>query len=221
MAFCEAIRAFCFIFNVRFKGKQMRVKYNRTSTIQQSGNRFTADTDKYDLTLLDKVSGKISCRDRPKFKELTKLIEAGKVSELVVEEFSRLGRCTSDVISTLAWLDEKGINVVIRNNGLQSRPNGIKNALWDMISSVMASIYTLELENIKERTAVGRAVYVQNGGKLGRPSGSLENDKSFLEKPKSIQIMKGIKKGLTMREISKLNSVSSSTIMKVKSLVVV
>jgi DNA invertase Pin-like site-specific DNA recombinase len=199
----------------------MRVKYNRTSTIQQSGNRFTADTDKYDLTLHDKISGKVSCSDRPKFKELTQLIEAGKVSELVVEEFSRLGRCTSDVISTLTWLDEKGINVVIRNNGLQSRPNGIKNPIWSMISSVMASIYTLELENIKERTAVGRMVYVQNGGILGRPVGTIENDKAFLDKPKSVQIIRGLKKGLTIREISKVNSVSSSTIMKVKSLMVI
>ncbi|MET3980187.1 hypothetical protein ABIB62_002472 [Mucilaginibacter sp. UYP25] len=60
--------------------------------------------------------------------------------------------------------------------------------------------------------------YQAIGGKLGRPSGSIENDKSFLEKPKSLQIMKGLRKGLTIREISKVNSVSSSTIMKVKSL---
>jgi DNA invertase Pin-like site-specific DNA recombinase len=196
----------------------MRVKYNRVSHFSQSGLRFTADTDKYDLTILEKVSGNILFRDRPKTKALIQLIETGQVTELVVEEFSRLGRNTGDVISTLTWLDEKGINVVIRNNGLQSRPNGIKNPIWSMISSVMASIYTLELENIKERTAVGRMVYVQNGGKLGRPSGSIENDKSFLEKPKSLQIMKGLRKGLTIREISKVNSVSSSTIMKVKSL---
>ena len=33
----------------------MKIKYNRVSTILQSGNRFEADTDTYDLTLLDKV----------------------------------------------------------------------------------------------------------------------------------------------------------------------
>ncbi len=199
----------------------MRVKYNRTSTIQQSGNRFTADTDKYDLTILEKVSGNILFKDRPKAKALIQLIETGQITELVVEEFSRLGRNTGDVISTLTWLDQKGVNVVVRNNGLQSRPNGIKNPIWNMISSVMASLYQMELENIKERTTVGRMVYVQNGGKLGRPNGSIENDKEFLEKPKSIQIIKGLKKGLTIREISKVNEVSSKTVMKVKSLVAV
>lgn len=37
----------------------MRVKYHRVSTIGQTGNRFLNDTDKYDLILLDKVSGNI------------------------------------------------------------------------------------------------------------------------------------------------------------------
>ena len=132
---------------------------------------------------------------------------------------SRIGRNTGDVIEVLCWLEEKGINVVVRNIGLQSRPNGIKNPIWNMISSVMASLYQMELENIKERTSVGRMVYVQNGGKLGRPGGSIENDKSFLEKPASLQIIKGLKKGLTVREIGKVAGVSTKTVMKVKALV--
>jgi DNA invertase Pin-like site-specific DNA recombinase len=197
----------------------MRIKYNRVSTINQSGNRFTADNDNYDLILLDKVSGRVSFKDRPKGQELTKLIEQGKVTELVCEEFSRLGRNVQDVLSVLNWLEEKSINVIIRNVGLQSRPNGISNPLWGLVSSVMASLYSMELENIRERTLVGRAVYVQQGGKLGRPSGSSENEKAFLEKPKSKEISKCLKKGLTIREVSKVAGVSTKTVMKVKSLV--
>jgi len=67
---------------------------------------------------LDKISGSVSFKNRPKSKELIKLIEEGKVSEIVVEEFSRLGRNTGDVIQTLKWLEEKEINVVVRNIGL-------------------------------------------------------------------------------------------------------
>ena len=196
----------------------MRVKYNRVSTLQQSGNRFTADNEKYDLVLLDKVSGSIAFKDRPKGTELTKLIDSGKVQEIVIEEFSRIGRNTGDVINVLSWLDEKEINVVVRNIGLQSRPNGVRNPIWNMISSVMASLYQMELENIKERTTVGRMVYIQNGGKLGRPNGSAENNRTFLEKSSSQQIIKGLKKGLTVREISKVAEVSTKTVMKVKNL---
>lgn len=194
----------------------MRIKYNRVSTLQQSGNRFTADNENYDLVLLDKVSGSVAFKDRPDGIKLTKLIEAGKVEEIVIEEFSRIGRNTGDVINVLSWLEEKEINVVIRNMGLQSRPNGVKNPIWKMISSVMSSLYEMELENIKERTTVGRMVYVQNGGTLGRPLGSSENDKLFLQKPASQQIIKGLKKGLTIREIGKISNSSTKTVMKVK-----
>jgi DNA invertase Pin-like site-specific DNA recombinase len=141
------------------------------------------------------------------------------VSHLVIEEFSRLGRNTGDVISTLEWLDQADVNVTVRNIGLQSRPNGQKNLIWKMISSVMSSLYEMELENIKERTAVGRLVYVQNGGKLGRPVKSVETDKDFLNKPKCIQVIKGLKKGLTIREVSKVCNVSTKTTMKVKNLI--
>jgi DNA invertase Pin-like site-specific DNA recombinase len=194
----------------------MRVKYNRVSTLQQSGDRFAQDADKYNLTLLDKVSGSISFKDRPKGKEVVQLVEEGNVSDLVVEEFSRLGRNTGDVIRTLEWLEEKKVNVHVLNIGLQSRPNGKKNPVWKMISSVMSSLYEMELENIKERTTMGRAVYVQRGGKLGRPEGSNESERQFLNKEKSRIILKYLNKNRTIREISKITSASNKTIIKVK-----
>ena len=196
----------------------MKIKYNRVSTLQQTGDRFSIDKDKYDLTLLDKVSGSVPFKERPKCKELIKLVEEGMVQELVVEEFSRLGRNTGDVIKTLEWLEEKEINVVVRNNGLQSRPNQKKNPVWKMISSVMSSLYEMELENIKERTSVGRKVYVQRGGVLGRPSGSIETETDFLKKEQTIKIIKSLKKGLTIREIGKIVDCSNKTVIKTKKL---
>lgn len=194
----------------------MKVKYNRVSTLQQSGNRFSIDEEKYDLTLLDKVSGSIPFKERPKGKEVVKLVEEEKITELVVEEFSRLGRNTGDVIKTLEWLEEHEVNVNIRNNGLQSRPNGKKNPIWKMISSVLSSVYEMELENIKERTLMGRAVYVSKGGILGRPEGSGESEKKFIEKEKSKEIVKYLNKRRTIREISKYTNTSNKTIIKVK-----
>ena len=194
----------------------MKVKYNRLSSLSQTGNRLTDDKTQYDLVLLDRISGSIKFKDRPKGQELTKLVEQGKISELWVEEFSRLGRNTGDVIKTLEWLDEMKVNVVVRNIGLQSRPNGQKNPIWKMISSVMSSLYEMELENIKERTMVGRKVYVQNGGRLGRPEGTKETEKDFLEKPQTKEIIKNLKKGLTIKDICKIVDCSNKTIIKTK-----
>ena len=77
---------------------KMKIKYNRTSTLKQTGQRFEADKESYDLILFDRISGSVPFRDRPKAKELVDLVESGKVSELHVAELSRLGRHTGDCI---------------------------------------------------------------------------------------------------------------------------
>ena len=194
----------------------MRIKYNRVSTIQQTGDRFTSDTEHYDLVLLDKVSGSVSFDEREQGKKLFNLIKEGKVSEVVVEELSRLGRNTGDCIRTLEKFEEFKVNVVIRNLGIQSRPQGRKNPIWKMISSVLSSMYEMELENIKERTSVGRQVYVQNGGVLGRPTGTSEGDKKFLDKPLTKKIIGKITEGRSVIEISKYLDCSSTTVVKTR-----
>jgi DNA invertase Pin-like site-specific DNA recombinase len=197
----------------------MKIKYNRTSTIQQNGLRFNMDKNNYDLVLFDKgVSGKVPFKEREQVKDyLIDLVENGKVSELVVEELSRLGRNTVDTLITLKWLDENEVNVIVLNMGnLQSRVDGNKNPIWNMITSVMSSIYELERENILERTEAGRKAYVQNGGKLGRKIGTSENRNDFLQKEKTKKIYSLLEKGKSVRDISSRLGVSSSTIVKVR-----
>lgn len=194
----------------------MKIKYNRVSHVSQSGNRFTEDNDTYDLVIMDKVSGSVSFKDRVGGKQVVELVENGSLKTLVSEEFSRLGRNTGDVIRTLEWLDENNVNVIIRNIGLQSRPNGQKNPIWKMISSVMSSLYDMELDNIKERTSMGLQVYVQNGGKLGRPVGTNQSENQFLQKEMTRQVLFYLKKGKTVREISNKLGCSNSTVIKTK-----
>lgn len=194
----------------------MKVKYNRVSTLNQSGNRFQADEDKYDIVILDKVSGTIPFSEREGGKEIFKHLNENKLHTLVIEELARMGRNTADVINTLSILDKGKVNVVVRNIGLQSRPNGKRNPVWKMITSVMSSIYEMELENIKERTHYGRMVYIKNGGKLGRPKGTKENIKTYLNKDKSKLIIRYLQKGYTVREIMGIMSCSPNTIKKVK-----
>jgi DNA invertase Pin-like site-specific DNA recombinase len=194
----------------------MKIKYNRVSSLGQSGDRFQTDETKYDKVLFDKVSGSVPFRERPKAKELVELVEKGRVNEVHLEEMSRIGRNTGDCIMILEWLEEHKVNVVVRNLGLQSRPLGKRNPIWKMISSVMVSMYELELEDIKTRTATGRQVYLQNGGILGRPLGSNESEKQFLDKSKTQTILKLLNKGRTTREISAITKCSYKTVLKAK-----
>ena len=196
----------------------MKIKYNRTSTLQQEGERFKLDKGEYDLTIFDKgVSGKIPFSEREGGKNLTRLVENGDVTEVVVEELSRLGRNTIDVLTTLKTFEDNEVNVVVRGMGnLQSKVNGKKNPIWNLITSVMSSLYELERENILERTDMGRKMYVMNGGKLGRKVGSVETRKDFLKKEKTQKIISLLEKGKSIRDISSRLGVSSTTVVKVR-----
>jgi DNA invertase Pin-like site-specific DNA recombinase len=196
----------------------MKVKYNRTSTIQQEGKRFDLDKNEYDLTLFDKgVSGKIPFSERTEGNKLTQLVNDGKVSEVVVEELSRLGRNTIDTLTTLKFFEDNGVNVIVKSMGnLQSMVNGKKNPIWNLITSVMSSLYELERENILERTEMGRKMYVMNGGKLGRKVGTTENRSDFLKKEKTQKIISLLEKGKSVRDISGRLGVSTKTVVKVR-----
>ena len=196
----------------------LKIKYNRTSTIQQEGERFKLDKDNYDLTLFDKgVSGKIPFSEREKGRELTQLVQNGEVNEVVVEELYRLGRNTIDTLTTLKFFEENGVNVVVKSMGnLQSMVNGKKNPIWNLITSVMSSLYELERENILERTEMGRKMYVMNGGKLGRKIGTTESRNDFLKKDRTQKIISLLDKGKSVRDISSRLGVSPKTIVKVR-----
>ena len=196
----------------------MRIKYNRTSTIQQEGERFKLDKEIYDMTIFDRgVSGKVKFSEREGGIKITQLISEGKVTEVVVEELSRLGRNTIDTLTTLKSFDDSGINVVVRGMGnLQSLVNGKKNPIWNLITSVMSSLYELERENILERTEMGRKMYVMNGGKLGRKVGTVESRDSFLQKDRTKKIFNLLEKGKSVRDISGRLGVSTKTVVKVR-----
>lgn len=194
----------------------MKIKYLRVSTIQQTGNRFEVDKDKYDLVLFDKISGTVPFRERPNAKKLIDIIENGHKVTLVVDELSRLGRTTSDTIVMMDYFDKKDVNVIVKNLGIQSMNNGKKNPIWNLIIATLSSLNQLELEFIKERTMAGRQVYVANGGQLGRRTGTSETKRKFIDKPKSKRIMEFLNKGWTVRQVAKQLDVSTKTVQKVR-----
>ena len=196
----------------------MRIKYQRVSTLQQTGNRFQTDIDHYDLVLFDKISGTIPFKERPEAKKLIEIIETGQEVTLVVDELSRLGRTTSDTIYMMDYFEKNNVNVVVKNLGIQSMNNGKKNPIWTLIIATLSSLNQLELEFIKERTMAGRQVYVAKGGKLGRRLGTSETKRKFIEKSKSKKILEFIDKGWTVRQVAKQLDVSTKTVQKVRNI---
>jgi len=199
----------------------MVIKYNRTSTINQKGERFKLDKGNYDLTINDfGVSGKIPFNKREGGSKLIELVEEGKVSKIVFEDLSRCGRTLKDSINTLDFFFEKGVVIKVRNIGIESHtPNGEKNPMWNIVTSILSSVYEMERERILEITEIGRKQYVLNGGKLGRKVGSMEDKMVFERKPQTKSIMKLLKMGKSNRDIIGRLNCSPKTITKVRKLV--
>lgn len=194
----------------------MIIKYNRTSTINQKGERFKQDKDKYDLTINDfGVSGKIPFNRREGGSKLIELVEEGKVTKIVFEDLSRCGRTLKDSINTLDYFFQNDILIKIRNIGIESHtPDGEKNPMWNIITSILSSVYEMERERILEITEMGRKQYVLNGGKLGRKIGSEESEIIFLKKPQTKSIIKLLKMGKSNRDIIGRLNCSPKTITK-------
>jgi DNA invertase Pin-like site-specific DNA recombinase len=199
----------------------MIIKYNRTSTINQKGERFKLDKGNYDLTINDfGVSGKIPFNRREGGSKLIELVKEGKVTKIVFEDLSRCGRTLKDSINTLDYFFENGVVIKVRNIGIESHtPNGEKNPMWNIVTSILSSVYEMERERILEITEMGRKQYVLNGGKLGRKVGSMEDKMVFERKPQTKSIMKLLKMGKSNRDIIGRLNCSPKTITKVRKLV--
>jgi DNA invertase Pin-like site-specific DNA recombinase len=199
----------------------MIIKYNRTSTINQKGERFKLDKDNYDLTINDfGVSGKIPLNRREGGSKLIELVKEGKVTKIVFEDLSRCGRTLKDSINTLDYFFENGVVIKVRNIGIESHtPNGEKNPMWNIVTSILSSVYEMERERILEITEMGRKQYVLAGGKLGRKVGFREDKMVFERKPQTKSIIKFLKMGKSNRDIIGRLNCSPKTITKVRKLI--
>ncbi len=177
------------------------------------------DLQDFDLVLQEQISGSVAFAKRPKGQEVLKMVKAGKVTDLFVEEFSRLGRNAYDTLTTLQICEENNVNVHIQNMSVSSRVNEKANPLFKMFSHIFSVIAEQEREQIKERTEMGKVAARQKGVVFGRKQGSNERKVDFLGKDGSKKILKYLSTGeYTIREISKLTETSTATVMKVKNI---
>ena len=197
------------------------IKYNRTSHVSQRGERFKVDKSYYDHTFFDMgVSGTKPFKERTEARKIVDMINNNMIKELHVEELRDVGRNMVDTINTLDWLDKNNVNVVIKSMGnLSSRVGEKRNEIWSMITATMSSLYQMELENLKIRTAMGRQAYLMKGGVIGRPRHTKETEKAFLEKPKTKEILSLLSKGKSLRDIAGRANCSINLVVKVKRMV--
>ena len=137
------------------------------------------------------------------------------VNILLLSELSRLGRSTLQVLRSLDILHESKVSVYIQNLGLYTlQPNGEVNPIASIMVTVLAEMANIERSNIQYRLNSGRANYIAKGGKLGRKTGSTKTDDKKKEEYKEVIAL--LRKGYSIRNIAKLQSIGISTVQRIK-----
>ena len=196
----------------------MVVLYTRVSTLEQNPDRQLTNSKEYDYVLTDYCSGSLPLYQRPKGSEIKKMIDNKSLTRLVIHDVTRIGRNTLDVLSIWSELTERGIVIECKNPNIRNiNDDGKVDKFSELMLSILSTMSQFEKSLIRERQLEGIKVRKEKGLYGGRRIGTVDSVQSFLKKKRSQDILNYLSKGTySYDEISKILSVSTTTITKVK-----
>lgn len=156
-------------------GGGKNIAYVRVSTAEQNETRQKEALKKYDIDkwFIEKASGKDT--NRPRLQEMLEYIREDDT--VYVEEFSRLGRSTADLLNTVQQIEDVGAKFVsLKENFDTKTPTG------KLKMTMMAAIAEFERSMILERQREGIAIAKREGKYKGRKAVSVPNIGTYYDK---------------------------------------
>lgn len=198
----------------------MIVLYSRCSGVDQNISRQLTNSKDYDYVLTDYCSGSIPLFERPQGSQLKKMIDNGTLQRMDVHSIDRLGRSTLDVLSVWTDLTQRGIVIECKNPTLRNiNEDGTVDKFSELMLSILSTMSQFEKSLIRERQMEGIKIRKEKGLYGGRRIGTTDTTERFLKKKRSQDILNYLNKGTySYDEISKILSVSTTTVAKVKKL---
>jgi DNA invertase Pin-like site-specific DNA recombinase len=192
---------------------------NRQDTERQT-NELKEYANKMGYELIgvyeEKVSGFKKNEDRPIFSKMLEEIEKGTIDKVLVWELSRIGRGVIQSLQNIQLLTDKKVSIYIKNFNLETlNDDKTPNSLSMFMVQILFSVANMEAQLTKSRMVSGYRNHIKNGGKVGRKSGSIETEEETIQK--HTDVLKLLKKKLSIRQISGLTNKSTNTVLKVKS----
>ena len=161
----------------------------------------------------EKASG--AKEDREVLTECLTFLHTGGADTLLLSELSRLGRSVRKILDVTEDLTKAGVNIHILDLNIDTLlPDGTENPVAKMLLTVLGLGAELERKNIVSRLNSGRKLAIERGVQLGRPVGSgMTNEELMAKYP---EIVKYLKKGLSVRDTAAASQKSTYTVQKVK-----
>lgn len=198
----------------------MKILYSRVSTLSQNPDRQLTNSKDYDYVLTDYCSGSIPLFERPQGSQLKKLIDGGNNVEIHISSIDRLGRDLLSTIQSWNWFTENNVIIECKNPILRNiNEDGTVDKFSELMLSILSTMSQFEKSLIRERQLEGIKIRKEKGLYGGRRIGTTDTTERFLKKKKSQDILNYLNKGTySYNEISKILSVSTTTVTKVKKL---
>lgn len=202
------------------------VIYARVSTNGQDYDRQLNDLRNYAAAngyevvreFAEKISGAKKVEERAALTELMDFVANNEVDKVLIYECSRLSRRAVDFLTVIENLTEQGVSVFILQNGLETLlPNGEVNPIAQLVLGILAQFNSMERSLIRSRMASGYEHFRNQGGKVGRKNGYRKSDEQMRQE--YIEEIKLLKKGYSLRNISKITGTSTTTLQRVKAII--
>lgn len=161
----------------------------------------------------EKVSGAKKNTERKELSNMIAYLQENNINMVVVTELSRLGRDTLQILEVIELFNKLGISLYIQNYHIETlREDGTINPMSQFLITILAEVARMERKTIRERVESGYKNYRANGGKVGRKEGYRKSDSELKEQ--YAEEIRLLRKGISLRNISKITGTSINTIRK-------
>ena len=163
----------------------------------------------------EKVSGAKKNTERKELSRMVEYVQAHNIDKVAVLSLDRLGRDTLQVLEVIEQFNRLGISLYIQNYGIETlTANGEVNPMSQFLITILAEVARMERKQIRERVESGYKNYRANGGKVGRKEGYRKSETDMREQ--YAEEIRLLRKGISLRNISKITGSSVNTIRKCK-----
>ena len=164
-------------------------------------------------TFCEKVSGAKKNAERKELSKMIDYVRTNNINMVLVTELSRLGRDTLQVLEVIEQFNKLGISLFIQNYHIETlNDNGTINTMSQFLITILAEVARMERKTIRERVESGYKNYRANGGKVGRKEGYRNSEIDMKEQ--YAEEIRLLRKGISLRNISKITGTSINTIRK-------
>ena len=204
------------------------VIYARVSTNSQDYDRQISDLREYakkmDYVVVkefsEKISGAKKVADRYALSELLNYVRNNKVDKVLIYECSRLSRRIVDFLQVIEELNELKVSLYIHQNRLETLlEDGSINPIASLVLGIIAQFNSMERSLIRSRMKSGYDHFRSNGGKVGRKQGYTKTVDAMKEE--YAEEIRLLRKGISLRNISKITHTSVNTLRKIRDLTII